>query len=233
LLPLVLTPYWIRVNDLGLFPWFKFYTIFFCVCWGAALRFTSLGNRAWIRATVPLLLAVNIFEAVVLDLVEPGSAHTLNAAAGLLLIATLPYGGDSVRIDAGSSCRDMRYATGRSWIVGYTIWNWTFVYLNFPALTGHHTAVLAAAGIVGLIDAPRWVQTRAATLGVNLLCSATCFNGMIAWLDTSTWFDDRFALVAAGCSFLFLTGCTLRSYSKLEPVVRMGSFLLWRKPASV
>ena len=75
LMPLMLTPYWIRVNELGLFSWFKFYTVFFCVCWGTVLRFTSLGNRAWARSTIPLLLAVNILEAVVLDLFGHGSAH--------------------------------------------------------------------------------------------------------------------------------------------------------------
>src|SRR5262245_40860857 len=67
LLPLVLTPYWLQVNDLGLFSWFKYYTVFFCVCWGTALRFTSLGRQDWARSTIPLLLAVNIFEAVFLD----------------------------------------------------------------------------------------------------------------------------------------------------------------------
>src|SRR3569832_2977996 len=67
-LPLALTPHWIRVIELGLFSWFKFYTVFFCVCWGTALRFTSLGNRAWARCTIPLLLGVNILEAVILDL---------------------------------------------------------------------------------------------------------------------------------------------------------------------
>lgn len=209
LLPLVLTPYWIRVNDLGLFPWFKFYTVFFCVCWGTALRFTSLGHRAWARSTIPLLLAVNIFEAVALDLFGHGSAHALNAAAGLLLIATLSYGAGSTWIHSASGCTDLHYKTSRRWVIGYTLWNWTFVYLNYPALTGHHTAVLAAGLIVALHDPRRWGQTRASTLGVNLLCSATFFNGMIAWMDTSTWFDERVALVAAGCGIMFMTLCAV------------------------
>ena len=79
----------------------------------------------------------------------------------------------------------------RRWVIGYTLWNWTFVYLNYPGLMGHHTAVLSAGLIVALYAPLRWSQTRASTLGFSLLGSATWFNGMIDWMDTSTWFDQR------------------------------------------
>jgi hypothetical protein len=221
LLPVILTPYWMQVNELGLFSWFKFYTVFFCVCWGTALRFTSLGSKAWARCTIPLLLAVNISEAVVLDLCGHGVAHSLNAVAGLLLIATMPYGHDSTRIDAANCCRDLLYGTSKRWVIGYTLWNWTFVLLNYPSLTGHHTAVLAAGLIVAMFDSRRWSQTRASTLGVNLLFTATCFKGMIAWMDTSNWFDEELAIVAAGLSLVFLTSYAVQSW--LSPISPVGA----------
>lgn len=224
LIPMILTPYWIRVNELGLFPWFKFYTVFFCVCWGTALRFTSLGNRAWARSTIPLLLAVNIFEAVVLDIIGHGPAHALNAAAGLLLIATLPYGPDSTRIDSVNCCCDLLYRTNKPWVIGYTLWNWTFVYLNYPSLTGHHSAVLAAGLIVAMYDPRRWSQTRASTLGVNLLFAATYFNGMIAWMDTSIWSDEQVGIVAAGFGLVFMTGCTVQFWlSQIGRIPAVGA----------
>lgn len=204
-LPILLTPYWIRTNELGVFPWFKFYTVFFCVCWGTLLRFSVLGDCSWARSTISLLLAVNILEAVVLDLVGDGPAHALNAATGLLLIATLPYGKNSARIDSANRYRDMLYGTSLRWVIGYTLWNWTFVYLNYPSLTGHHTAVLAAGLIVTLHDPGRWAQTRASTLGVNLLGSATFFNPMIAWMDTSSWFDEHLGVVSACIGLAFMT----------------------------
>jgi hypothetical protein len=210
LLPLVLTPYWIRVNELGLFSWFKYYTVFYCVCWGTALRFTSLGNRAWARSTIPLLLAANILEAVVLDLFGHGSAHVLNAAAGLLLIATLHYGPDSARTHSTNGCCDLLYRTSKRWVIGYTLWNWTFVYLNYPALTGHHTAVLAAGLVVAMIDPHRWGQTRASTLGFSLLFTATFYSSMVAWMDTSTWFDEQAAIVAAALGLVFMTLCAVQ-----------------------
>lgn len=207
LVPLALTPFWIRTNELGVFPWFKFYTVFFCVCWGTALRFTSLGNRDWARCTIPLLLAVNILEAVVVDLFSHGSAHALNATAGLLLIATLPYDRYAARIDSLNPCRDLLYGLSLRWVMGYTLWNLTFVYLNYPSLTGHHVAVLVAGLIVAINDPRRWLQARASTLGVNLLFTATYFDDMIAWMDTSTWFDDEVAIVAAGFGLVLIAAC--------------------------
>lgn len=229
-LPLALTPHWIRVNELGLFSWFKFYTVFFCVCWGTALRFTSLGNRAWARYTIPLLLAVNIFEAVVVDLCEHGSAHALNAAAGLLLIATLPYGTDSTRIESANCWRDLLYGSSLRWVIGYTLWNWTFVYLNYSSLTGHHTAVLAAGLIVAMNDPRRWSQTRASTLGVNLLFTASSYQGMIDWLDASTWFDEQVGTLAAGFGLVFMIGCIVPCW--LAQIARVGAAVSWNPSRS-
>ena len=220
LAPLLLTPYWVQVNELGLFSWFKFYTVFFCVCWGTALRFTSLGNRVWTRSTIPLLLAMNILEAVVLDLIGHGSAHALNAAAGLLLIATMPYGKNSARIGSANCYHDLLYGIDQRWVIGYTIWNWTFVYLNYPSLTGHHTAVLAAGLIVAMNNPSRWSQTRASTLGVNLLCTATCFKGMIAWMDTSTWCNEQAGIVVAGFALVVMAGYAVQFWlPQIERVI--------------
>jgi hypothetical protein len=146
-------------------------------------------------------------EAVILDLVGNGTAHALNAAAGLLLIATSSYGQKATRIDSASCYRDLLYGTSKRWVLGYTLWNWTFVYLNYPALTGHHTAVLAAGLIVALYAPRRWSQARAATLGVSLLLTATCFQGMLAWMDTTTGFNAHVAIVAAAVSLVFMTLC--------------------------
>ena len=179
--PLTLTPYWFAVNDFDFFLWIKSYSVFFCIVWGTALRFTSLGERPWARTTIHLLLAGNILEAIAVDVLESGLAHTMNAIVGLILIATLPYGSDSSRIDTAGRSRDLLSGTSRTWIVGYTLWNWTFVYLNYPMLSGHHTAVLAAGLIVAAIDARQWTQARACTLGLNLLATATFYPEVTSW----------------------------------------------------
>lgn len=184
-LALALTPHWLATNDYNWFQWVKLYTIAFCCCWGTVVRFTALGERRWVRLSIPLLLAGNVLEAVVLDATGGGWAHGLAAVAGLVLIVTIPMGRAST---VAGPCRDLHLPLTRGWVIGYTAWNWAFVALNFPALLGHHTAVLAAALVVGLIDPRRWLQTRACTLGLNLLMMATFDAETTAWLDTSAWF---------------------------------------------
>jgi len=196
-LPLVLLPYWVANNQFDLFTWVKIFSIFFCVAWGTTVRFTRLGEYEWARRSIPVLVGVNIIEAMAVDLAAGGMAHMLNAVAGLALVFTLPYRCEAVRVDDTRRCRDVRVPTSRGWAVGYTLWNWAFVLMNYPELVGYHTAVLGAALVVGLIDPARWTQTRAATLGLNFLVMATFDAPMRAWLDTSAWQNPWLGLTVA------------------------------------
>jgi hypothetical protein len=214
LLPLALTPYWFAVNNFDLFAWVKIYSVMFCVCWAGWLRFTPMGDSPWIRLSIPLLLVANILEALILDVQGDGIAHRLNALAGMLLIATAPLSIGDTHIDRTSRHQTLRYNAPMAWICGYTFWNWTFVYLNYPELTGHHTAVLSAAMIVALINPQAWLQARAATLGTNLILFATSYCGTLTVSDTTNWFDESIALAAAAMSFTWMA---IHSLSKLKP----------------
>ncbi|WP_439621060.1 DUF5692 family protein [Gemmata sp.] len=204
--PLALTPYWVRVNSFDPFCWLKLYTVCFCVVWGTALRFTRLGDRAWARLGIPVLLAGNIIEAMVTDLIGGGLAHELNAAAGLLLVATQPYARRATRVDTTGEFRDLRYGLTRGWVVAYTVWNWAFVYLNYPALVGQHTAVLACGLVVAAYDPRLWVQARAFTLGLILVATATIDAALRPWLDTSAWSDERAGVAVAGAALAVAIG---------------------------
>jgi hypothetical protein len=225
LTPLILTPFWIKSNDFGPFLWIKTYSIMFCVSWGSWLRFTSGGDKALLRRTIAWLLAANILEALVLDILGTGIAHNLNALAGILLLATMPRSTMSTRIDRASRHQDIRYDVSLAWIVGYTLWNWVFVYLNYPALAGHHIAVLSAALILACIDPQRWLQTRAATLGLNLLFMATSYPGTIAVSDATGWFDERTAIIAASLSFAWLV---IHALSKLDLTAQAYGYMVLR-----
>jgi hypothetical protein len=128
----------------------------------------------------------------------------------VVLVATLPYARKDAAIDTASRSRDIHLGTSRGWVVGYALWNWTFVYLNYPAYVGHHTAVLLCGLIVGAIDPRLWAQSRGCLLGLNFLGMATCNAGMVSWLDTSNWFESRIGVVAAGIALAFVAGCSLR-----------------------
>jgi hypothetical protein len=224
LVPLALTPYWFATNSFDLFAWVKIYSVMFCVCWAGWLRFTAMGDKPWLRRSIPLLLVANILEALIVDLQGHGVAHILNALAGMLLIATVPLSIGDTHVDRASRHQTLRYNVPLAWICGYSAWNWTFVYLNYPALTGHHTAVLSAALIVGIIDPQRWLQARAATLGANLILFATSYSGTIAVSDATTWFDESIAIAAASIAFALMTVHAL-SKLKTRPVITLKTTL--------
>ncbi|MCA9239861.1 MAG: hypothetical protein KDA37_06670, partial [Planctomycetales bacterium] len=127
LAPMALTPFWFWSNDFDPFLWIKTYSIMFCVSWGSWLRFTKAGDHPLLRHTIVWLLAGNIVEALVVDCLGSGVAHHLNALAGGLLLATMPWSATSARIDRNSPCQDIRYNVSLPWVVGYTLWNWAFV----------------------------------------------------------------------------------------------------------
>ena len=197
LLPLALTSYWIHTNELDLFLWIKIYSVMFCICWGSWLRFTEHGKNPWFLRTIPWLLAANILEATTMDFLNKGWAHGLNALSGALLIVSMPHGASRIRIDHACRYCDLRFNVSFPWIIGYTLWNWTFVYLNYSSISGHHTAVLVAALIVAIGDPQRWLQVRAATLGLSLLLTATNYSGMLAVIDTTSWYDANIEMAAA------------------------------------
>jgi hypothetical protein len=224
LVPLALTPYWFQENSFDLFAWVKIYSVMFCVCWAGWLRFTALGDKPWLRRSIPLLLVANILEALILDVQGQGAAHNLNALAGMLLIATVPLSIGSAHIDRGNRHQTLRFNAPLAWICGYSVWNWTFVYLNYPALTGHHTAVLSAALIVALIDPQRWLQARAATLGMNLILFATSYSGTLTVSDATTWFDESIAITAASIALAVMAVHAL-SMIKTQPVIVLKTVL--------
>ncbi|MBA4188118.1 MAG: hypothetical protein C0467_08875 [Planctomycetaceae bacterium] len=217
--PIALTHYWVQTNDFGPFVWIKIYSVCFCVFWGAGVRFTSLGDRPWGRLGIPLLLAGNIIEATALDLIEHGLAHGLNAIAGIGLIVVLPYSANATRIDSESRIRDLLYGTTPSWIIAYTVWNWTFVYLNYPSYAGQHTAVLASGLLVAVIDPRRWAQSRACILGIMLITMATFDAALLSWMDTANWSNERVGVVAACGALACVAKCAVPALRNLWAAV--------------
>lgn len=181
-IPVALTPLWILRNSLDPFVWLKIYSVLFCACWGSWMRFAEVNEKSWLRYTIGLLLAGNILEALCVDLSSAGIAHHANAALALALLVCLPYRSSRPYVEKAACARDLRCKLPLTWIVGYTVWNWIFVWLNYPAFLGPHTAILAAALIVACRDPQLWVQARAATLGLNLIIMATSGSGWISQL---------------------------------------------------
>lgn len=204
-LPLILTKHWFSSNvDVGLFPLVKLYTCIIFTLWLTALRFTPLGRRRWALAALFLGLPLNIMEAVVKDFYGTHFAHGLVAITGILLVISLPHPMRAIQIDESSPNRDLVYeGMSRSWIIAYSLWNWTFVYLNFPSIAAHQAAVLTAAVVVGMAEPRRWLQARAFTLVPDLLMLITFPRFCISLTESTYWATPHRENVAAGiCLFV-------------------------------
>jgi hypothetical protein len=199
LLPALLTPYWIVVNAelFGPFAWIKLYTVLASACWLTAVRYTALSRRPGARFGMLVIFVVNILEAATVDFITVGPEHLLNSLTALLLIATLPFTPAALRVDHRNGPPDLCCAgITRGWIVVYSLWNVTFVYLNFPAIAEHQPAVLAASLAVGLVDPARWGQARVYCLAVYLILAATFYEPVLAQYER----PPRFPLDAATCA---------------------------------
>lgn len=187
-LPCILTPHWVQENQIDAFPWVKLYSILVGACWITALRYTCLGHCRWALLASSLMLPLNILEAVVQDLCVGNLAHVFLAATGSLLAISVPYPTRVLRIEISGPQRDLHYeGLTRPWIVGYTLWNGAFVYLNFPNIAAHQAAVLAAAFVVGMIEPRLWLQARTYTLATSLLMLFTFPRFLVPLLDSSDW----------------------------------------------
>ena len=198
----------------------------FSVCWVTALRYTPLSRRALALFGMIIILVINITEAVALDLFGGHLDHYYVMIAGILVIMTLPRSRHAISVGAGNRNCDLHYeGMTRIWIVGYTLWNWAFVYLNYPIVAGQHLAVLASAFVVGMIEPRRWLQARAYTLATYVFVLATFRDFQTSWMDTSHW-TNPFAriVVAATCLGIVvistardIVGRVLESINSLSP----------------
>ena len=167
---IILFPCWILLIGVAdWFAWLKVFSVASGIIILSLFRTTKLGSGKLFQWTILVFLFVNILEAVIKDMTTGGIANYLNVIAGLLLIATLNKI-NTVHIDARGEYKDLHWSSMTlPWIIGYTIWNWVFVYLNFGFQSSlEHIAVLASALIVGFIDEERWLQARIFTLGTLL-----------------------------------------------------------------
>lgn len=163
-IPIVLIPYWVNSGISHWFRWVKLYSVVFAAVWFTLVRYTKLGEYKFAKFVASLILCVNIGEAVTQDFSLGYLPNVLNAIGGVLNILTLSRW-ESIGPDKSKE-KDMVWPGMTTfWIVAYDIWNWTFVYLNFPQHAGYHLMVLLACTLPSVfIKKGTWLQARAFTL---------------------------------------------------------------------
>lgn len=164
-LPIVLLPLWMSYGVSYWFKWVKVYSVVTASAWFILIRFTNLGKYNFAKMIAALFLALNIAEAVTQDFSLGYLPNILNGIAGILSIATLFYGWKDIQPD-DSKQRDMVWPKMTVfWIIAYDIWNWVFVYLNFPGSASAQFMVLLSCTLPSLfIKKGTWLQARAFTL---------------------------------------------------------------------
>ncbi len=167
-------------------------------------------------------LAINMLEATAMD---ASHGYAINALAGFLLIAaSLPALG-SAAIDARKGWNIVTYHLPWTWLLGYSLWNACFVYLNWAGYAfGQHVAVLGAALAVAiLLGRQTWLHARALSLGLHLIVYDTFFPTFRRDFDTSSWQHPTvmawFQLASLG---LAIATCVLTLRRRRDPA-RRGS----------
>ena len=163
------------------------------------------------------MLLLNILEAIIQDATGRHLAHWLVVASGILVMFTLPSFHRCIQIDFSSPTRDVAFlGMDRKWIVEYTLWNWAFVFLNFPVIAGHQLAALVAAAIIGFSNPTLWLQARAYTLASDLFLMATFPSEIAAWSDSEHWANSSRELVVSVSCLLVIIGCSVRCFRSVR-----------------
>ncbi len=147
------------------FKWAKIYSVVSAAVFFLLMRFTKVHQYKWAKMFCVFFLAVNIAEAATQDFTMGYLPNILNGIAGVLSILTCYYGFTGIKAD-NSPQKDMVWPKMTTlWIIAYDVWNFVYVYLNFPASASAQLMVIIAATIPALfIKKGTWLQARTYTL---------------------------------------------------------------------
>ena len=203
-LPLILTLFvWPKttagtsVND-----WFHYAKVYSslagCVGFWALRHVKGLSDKKWLLCFPPLILAINILEAVGRDfqvyaahldhqmfqgmMTVSGSWNIMNGIAGLLNIITIT-GWFGIYISKDKS-KDMIWPDMLwFWIVAYDLWNFAYTYNCIPDHSWYAgiAMLLAPTFAAFFIKKGAWLQHRAQTLAFWCMFAMT----YPAFIDTS------------------------------------------------
>lgn len=168
-LPIVLIPVFMTSGFDSVFRWVKMYSAVVGAVFFTLVRFHGLDKHQWARFVVAFILGFNILEACTQDFSSGHLANYLNAFAGVLNTITISRWA-GIRRD-NEAPHDMLWpGMTVGWILAYDIWNFTFVYLNFPN-TALFTLVLVTAPTLAAMFVKKgtWMQARAYTLAIYMM----------------------------------------------------------------
>ena len=152
----------------------------------------------WSGKILLYLFALNISEAILVDLQAGTPAGLINGFAGFVLILNLPKVGPQRIVDRHVS-DELFPGFNRIWIVSFTVWNLTFLHNHYPVIFGHHLVVLGVPLAIGLRYTGVGYKRGSWLLAVDPWYSLR-FVQNCPFLDTTHWYNSRVDMWAAGLS---------------------------------
>jgi hypothetical protein len=170
------------------FPWVKTYSALAGVLGFMALRYVkNLDAKKWMLAFPPLILSINILEAVFREFqcynlngivdnifISGGAWNIMNGIAGILNIITIS-GWFGIYVSKDKS-KDMIWPDQLwFWIIAYDLWNFAYVYNCIADHSFYAGAILLLSCTIPafFIKKGAWLQHRAQTLALWTMFSLT------------------------------------------------------------
>lgn len=174
-LPIILTILWIHIMDQenhDWMTWIKIYLALIALNLINVSRWKYKNNKFMFKAIyvfviVNLVLPISRFYVII----DNKIIATMMTISTICLCLALPnFRFMEVQKD---SSRDFCWDIPYFWIIAYTLWNWSVVYLLFPPLSGNQTAMLLAPLLVAIKNKKLYVQARAYSFSFYLIM---CFT---------------------------------------------------------
>lgn len=170
-LPVILTPFWLNYQHTT-FIWFKLYSMIAISIAILAYAVPAVEKIERYHIIVLAFICLNIVEAVVQNahtgVTLNSWPHLANALAGALIIFALPYR-DFLKVGRGNKRTVVLCDFPSGIIISYTVWNWLFIYLEWPDFIGIETMLLAVPLASMFINKGLWVETRIYSLALYLM----------------------------------------------------------------
>lgn len=211
-LPVILTILWVTVfKDTAYMDWFHLAKVYSstagCIGFWCIRHIKGASNKKWLLCFPPLILAINIAEAVTRDfeisryttpIIEfmnnqvqyyaGGSWNIMNGIAGILNIITITgwFGICIRKKTAKDGSKDMLWPDMLwFWIIAYDLWNFSYTYNCLPTHAWYcGLALLLAPTLCAFtLGKGAWLQHRAHTLALWCMFAQT----FPAFQDASRW----------------------------------------------
>nr|WP_307990567.1 DUF5692 family protein [uncultured Niameybacter sp.] len=220
------------------FGWVKVVSALIGVYGFMLIRFTELGKKKFAIIFPGAILAINIAEAVYREfeifatyktqtvdaggiVVLGGIWNVFNAVAGILCIVTLTgYVGIRVSKDAS---KDMIWPD-MTWpyIVGYTLWNFAYVYncISTRSMYAGFSILVAALIAEWFFKRGAWLQHRAQILSLYAMFSLSFDFQQSVYFQIVPTYKESMWLIMSVISFMFNVGVclymlyTMKKYKK-------------------